>query len=104
MMRAGPRVPPESPHLTLYERKGCHLCAVALLQLRSLQQTIPFFIDRVDIEGAEDLERRFMLEIPVVEVAGEIVGRGTIDLEAVRVAIIGARLGNAGQLSPRDEG
>ncbi len=93
MMRAGPRVPPESPHLTLYERKGCHLCAVALLQLRSLQQTIPFFIDRVDIEGAEDLERRFMLEIPVVEVAGEVVSQGTIDLTVIRMAVINARLG-----------
>lgn len=93
MMRAGPRVPPESPHLTLYERKGCHLCSVALLQLRSLQQTIPFFIDRVDIEGDEDLERRFMLEIPVVEVAGEVVSQGVIDLTAIRMAVINARLG-----------
>ena len=94
----------EPLRVTLYGRFGCHLCEVVLLQLRALQHTIPFEIDSVSIEDDEELERRFMLEIPVVEVAGEIVGRGTIDLEAVRAAIIGARLGHAGQLSPRDEG
>ena len=93
MMRGAPNLPSESPHLTLYERKGCHLCDVALLQLRALQQTLPFHIDRVDIEGDDDLERRYMLEIPVIEVAGEVVAQGAIDLGAVRAAIISARLG-----------
>ena len=93
MMRGAPNLPPESPHVTLYGRKGCHLCEVARVQLRVLQQTLPFFIDEVSIEGDEELERRFMLEIPVIEVAGEVVTQGAIDLGAVRVAIINARLG-----------
>lgn len=93
MMRGAPILPPGSPHLTLYTRKGCHLCDVARLQLRALQQTLPFHIDETNIEGDEELERKYMLEIPVIEVAGEVVAQGQIDLGAVRAAIINARLG-----------
>ncbi len=93
MMRGGPNVPEGSPHVTIYERKGCHLCDVALLQLRALQQTLPFHIDRVNIEGDDDLERRYMLEIPVIDVAGAVVTQGQINLNAVRDAVINARLG-----------
>ena len=93
MMRGGPNLSQGSPRLTLYTRKGCHLCDVARMQLRALQQTLPFHIDVVDIEGDEALERKYMLEIPVIEVAGEVVAQGQIDLGAVRAAIINARLG-----------
>lgn len=93
MMRGVPMLPPEAPHLTLYGRKGCHLCDVARLQLRALQQTLPFHIDEVNIEGDDALERRFLLEIPVIEVAGAVVTQGSIDLGAVRQAVIAARLG-----------
>mgnify|MGYP003352660358 CR=1 FL=1 len=41
MMRTGPVIPEGEPHVTLYGRKGCHLCDVARLQLRALQQTLP---------------------------------------------------------------
>lgn len=93
MMRGAPILPPGSPHVTLYTRKGCHLCDVARLQLRALQQTLPFHIDEVNIEGDEALERKYLLEIPVVEIAGEVVSQGQIDLGVVRPAIINARLG-----------
>ncbi len=93
MMRGAPNLPVDAPEVTLYSRKGCHLCDVARLQLRALQQTLPFRIVDVGIEGDEDLERRFMLEIPVVEIAGEVVTQGAIDLGAVRAAVINARLG-----------
>lgn len=87
--------------MTLYGRPGCHLCEVALFQLRALQQTIPLHIDSVSIAGDEELERRFMLEIPVVEVAGAVVAQGAIDLDAVRAAVLRARLGDAGTFGAR---
>ncbi len=93
MMRGAPILPEESPHVTLYGRKGCHLCDVARLQLRALQQTLPFHIDDVNIEGDEELERKYMLEIPVIEIGGAVVSQGQIDLGVVRAAIIDARLG-----------
>jgi len=91
-------VPPGSPVVTLYGRPGCHLCDVARLQLRAVQQTIPFHLEDVNIEGDADLERRFLLEIPVVAVAGEVVSAAPIDLDRVREAIVAARLGSTGRL------
>ena len=93
---------PETPQLTLYSRKGCHLCDVARLQLRALQQTLPFRFAEVNIEGNEELERRYMLEIPVVELAGVVVAQGALDLDAVRQAVIVARLGTLGQFPARE--
>ena len=98
MMRGVPAIPPGAPAVTLYARPGCHLCEVARLQLRALQQTFPFRLDEVNIEGDPELERRFLLEIPVVAVAGEVVTTAPIDLERVRRALIDARLGSLGSL------
>ena len=98
-MRAGVIVPEGAPRVTLYGRPGCHLCDVARLQLRALQQTLPFHLRDVSIEGDDDLERRFLLEIPVIAVNDEVVAQAPIDLGVVRTAILNARLGTAGQLS-----
>ena len=93
MMRGVSATPPGAPAVTLYARPDCHLCAVARLQLRALQQTYRFHLDEVNIESDPELERRFLLEIPVVAVAGEVVSTAPIDLERVREAIVAARLG-----------
>ena len=92
MVRGVPAIPRRAPVVTLYARAGCHLCDVARLQLRALQRTFPFTLEDVDIEGDPDLERRFMLEIPVVAVAGAVVSTEPIDLAKVRDAVIAATL------------
>ena len=94
-LRGVPRVPGDAPEVVLYHRKDCHLCGVARALLLSLQRTIPFNLRSRDIEGDEDLERRFLLEVPVVEVAGEVVSSGQIDLDAVRAAVNHARIAAA---------
>lgn len=94
--------PGSALRVTLYERKGCHLCEVALIQLRALTMMFPFQIDRVNIEGDEELERRFMLEIPVIEINGKIVAQGSIDFAAVRQAVIAGRLGNTIGYQPEE--
>ena len=92
MVRGVPAIPVGAPVVTLYSRPGCHLCDVARLQLRALQRTFPFTLAEVDIAGDADLERRFLLEIPVVAVAGEVVAQEPIDLAKVRAAVIAATL------------
>ncbi len=96
MTRGGPAIPPGAPAVTLYSRRDCHLCEVARHQLRALQRTFPFHLDEVSIEGDPELERRFLLEIPVVAVAGAVVSTAPIDLDRVREAVIAARLGSLG--------
>ncbi len=95
-LRGVPRVPGEAPSVVLYTRRDCHLCEVARALLLSLQRTIPFHLAPRDIEGDEGLERRFLLEIPVVEVDGQVVSSGgQVDLEAVRTAVNHARIAAA---------
>ena len=92
MVRGVPTIPRGAPVVTLYARPGCHLCDVARLQLRALQRSFPFTLQDVSIESDADLERRFLLEIPVVAVAGEVVTQEPIDLAKVREAVIAATL------------
>lgn len=80
------------PEVVLYSRPGCHLCAVAKQMLYALARTIPFALREVDIESDPALEKRFLLEIPVVEVEGEVVSAAPIDLDRVRAAVNQARI------------
>jgi len=96
MVRGVPAIPAGAPAVTLYTRPGCHLCEVARLQIRALQRTFPFHFEETNIEGDAELERRFLLEIPVVAVAGEVVTQAPIDLARLREAVVAATLASRG--------
>lgn len=85
-------MPPQAakPAVVLYSRPGCHLCDVAETQLRALQPRFGFALAVVDIEENDELHRRFMLEIPVVEVEGEVVARAPITARALEDALTDA--------------
>ena len=53
--------------------------------LRELRGTVSFELGEVNIES--ELELRFMLEIPVIEVDGMVVTQAPVDLGAVREAV-----------------
>lgn len=93
-MTRQPYVAADAPHVTLYTREGCHLCAVAEHQLRALQLSVPFHLHEVDITSDADLERRFLLEIPVVAVGDQVVTSAPIDIAVVRRAVLDARRGS----------
>lgn len=54
--------------VTLYSRKDCHLCELALDELRALQTELPHQLNVVDIDRDPALVQAYGLEIPVVEV------------------------------------
>ncbi len=54
--------------VTLYSRKDCHLCEQARADLESIQQELPHRLVEIDIETDPDLLKKFLVEIPVVEV------------------------------------
>jgi hypothetical protein len=56
--------------------------------LRELRGTLSFELREVNIESDPELERRFMLEIPVIEVDGVVVTQAPVDLEVVREAVL----------------
>ncbi len=88
VLRAGSNV----PEAVLYVTSNCHLCSVARALLVSVQRTIPFNIRSVNIEDDDELLKRFALEVPVVEIDGEIVAQGRVDVDRVRAAVNEARI------------
>lgn len=63
------------PTVIVYTRPGCHLCedACEVLQRYGLETTL------INIETDPDLVTRYGLEIPVVEIDGQVRFRGHVD-------------------------
>jgi glutaredoxin len=78
-----------SHRVRLYARPDCHLCDEARAGLESLRSDgLEFELDEVDIDSDDDLLRRYLERIPVVELNGEIVSELWLDPDVIR-----ARLG-----------
>ena len=74
-----------SAQLVLYSRPGCHLCEQALEQLLALhREGYLFELHEVDIESDEELLRRMLERIPVLELNGEVVSELVLDQTSVR--------------------
>ncbi len=56
--------------VTVYTRKGCHLCDVAIETLESLQPELQFDIEKRFIEGDLVLEEKYGEKIPVILIDG----------------------------------
>ena len=54
--------------VTLYMRDECHLCDQAKADLESLQEQYPHRLVEVDIDSDPDLQRTYLVDIPVIEV------------------------------------
>jgi len=71
--------------VTVYSREGCHICVEALEELRSMAAEHPELeIEVVDIDGDDELLKRYLERIPVVMIAGEEVSDLVLDADAVR--------------------
>ena len=78
-----------SPRVRLYARPDCHLCDEARAGLDSLRSDgLEFELEEVDIDSNDELLRRFLERIPVVELDGVIVSELWLDPDEFR-----ARLG-----------
>jgi len=75
------------PRVTLYSAPGCHLCEAARAGLERLITRLDFELVEVDIHSDATLERRWLFEIPVIEVDGAVVAQAPVDLDAVRRAV-----------------
>ena len=69
--------------LTLYGRPGCHLCDEAREVLERVGE--PF--DEVDIEGDDELLKRYLERIPVVAVDGVDAFDFFVDENALRALL-----------------
>ena len=57
--------------VTVFTRKGCHLCEEAIQTLERLQKELHFDIEKRFIEGDPVLEERYGEQIPVIQIDGE---------------------------------
>jgi glutaredoxin len=82
-----------TPVVTLYGRPGCHLCDEARAVLVPLAAELGFALDEVDIEGDDDLHRRYLERIPVVALDGEELFDFFVDEGILRRSIARVRSG-----------
>lgn len=70
--------------VVVYSREGCHLCQEALDEIVALHdQGLRFELREIDIESDDELHRRLLERIPVVEVDGKIVSELVLDRAAL---------------------
>lgn len=61
--------------VTIYMRPGCHLCAEAVDRVRAIAGEMAVEIDERNIESNDELHRKYLELIPVIEIDGEIFSR-----------------------------
>ena len=57
--------------LTVYTRRGCHLCSDMVQALEGLRPELGFQLLEVDIDADPELRRRYYTRVPVLA-AGEV--------------------------------
>jgi glutaredoxin len=72
----------------VYSRPGCHLCEEALEAIVALHaEGYRFELHEVDIESDDELLRRLLERIPVVEVEGVVVSELILDEAGLRARL-----------------
>lgn len=82
--------------VTLYTRKDCHLCEQAKSDLESLQASYPHRLVEIDIDSDPALQKKYLLDIPVVEV-GPYALKAPFDKQKLKMTL-GAAGDRRGQL------
>ena len=73
--------------VTLFGRPGCHLCDDARAVLERIRADHPVTLREVDIDGDEELFKRYLERIPVVTVDGRELFDFFVDERALRAAL-----------------
>ncbi len=75
--------------ITLYSRKGCHLCDDARTVIEQVCAELGELYDEVDIDADPELQRRFGEEVPVTFVDGRQHDFWRVDPVRLRTALRG---------------
>lgn len=75
--------------ITLYSRKGCHLCEIARAEMEriALGDQVSISIDEVFIDGNSELESEYGFMVPVIHIDGVMHGYGRIEEVRFRRAL-----------------
>jgi len=67
----------------MYSRRRCGLCDEAREVVEGVGRALPLEFEEVFIDGDDDLELRYGIRIPVIEVAGREAFELTVDAETL---------------------
>jgi len=89
--------------VTLYMRQDCHLCEQAKADLDSIQEKYPHRLVEIDIDTDPALQKKYLAEIPVVEV-GPYALKAPFDKQKLLMTLgaAGDRRGQLDKLGRRD--
>ena len=57
--------------VTVFSRRGCHLCEDAVKTLEGMREELAFEIEIIYIDGDAELEKLYGNEVPVIHINGE---------------------------------
>jgi glutaredoxin len=75
--------------VTIYSRTGCHLCEIAIDQIRTVKQDINFDIEIKLIDKDLELEKKYGEQVPVILIDDKIHDYWRVDLTRFTKAIKG---------------
>ena len=73
--------------VTVYSRKNCHLCDVALDSLETVKDELAFEIEKIYIDGDAELTTKYGEEVPVIHIDGKHHDIFRVDLERFRSSL-----------------
>ena len=73
--------------ITVYSRKNCHLCDVAMESLESVKAELDFEIEKIFIDGDIELTNKYGEEVPVIHIDGAHHDMFRVDLERFRSSL-----------------
>lgn len=79
--------PASGVEVVLFEGAGCGLCVRALAVLENEAPRLGFRLRRVAIDGDEELESRYRIDLPVIEIDGLLAFTGAVAAGPLRRAV-----------------
>ena len=73
--------------VTVYSRRGCHLCENAVNTLEGMRAELNFTIEVIYIDGNPELEKLYGHEVPVIHINGEHHDFFKVDPERFRTSL-----------------
>ena len=73
--------------VTVYSRKNCHLCDVAIESLETVKTELNFEIEKIYIDGETELTNKYGEEVPVIHIDGKHHDIFRVDLERFRSSL-----------------
>ena len=73
--------------VTVYSRSSCHLCEIAIDQIKSTMGTLKFELDIKLIDDDLKLQEEYGEQVPVILIEGKVHDYWRVDLERFTKAI-----------------